>query len=161
MPRQLINLLVFVSFILGALQSSAQSDGTVQSLDLLAGRIQNVLFSLKDPSLSNPSRLQLISSQKAEIELELKGILKQEVRTVDNESLHDSAYEKVDELMLGLSALSILSLEEDGDLINPDSCREAQSYLRMISTAAGEVHPSPAQAPFAQLIRNLCPRSSI
>jgi hypothetical protein len=153
---KLMKPFVVTILCLAGIVGHAQVDRTLSALENVKSRIYSVVSSLRDPNLTNPSRLQLVQFQKSEIENELKEILKREARGLETDEIHDAAYVKIDELMMGLTAISILRLNADQSTIQRDSCDEAQTFLRLVSTVAGEVVQPTSYTPFIQTIQMMC-----
>lgn len=156
MSRQLMNIFFVMAFIFSGLQGHAQTDETMAALDGLKQRIHHILYTLNSADLTNIKRLQIITSQKTELELELKRILQEEKRGLPTDEIHDVTYDQIDQLMLGITALSVLKLNADQLTVQDESCREAQTLLRVLGASI----KSQSGPSYMQVLRKMCVKES-
>ena len=150
MSSKLKNLAMTLMILFGAL--SAHADDTMDALTNLQTRIQGIAQIMADPTLTNPMRLEIVKKHKSQFELELKQIIKREIRDPKTDAIHDAAYDKVDDMMLGMTALSVLKLNPDQVTLQEESYENARGILRIFSQAGGTYIPNPNHAIFIKAI---------
>jgi hypothetical protein len=149
MSRKLIHSILATALLLTS--SFAHADETTDALEALKIKIRNLVSTTSDPSIDNAKKVQIAKSQRPVLELELKQIIQSESRTTDNESIHDTAYDSMDDYMIGVAALSLLELKKDQASVDEISCEKANGMLDMLVKTT-----NPAYMPFKHSIKTMC-----
>lgn len=154
MSRKLIQTVLAITVLSTGL--FAHADATTDSLEALKVKVRNLVSITADATIDIGTKVQIAKAQRPALELELKQIIQREVRTLDNESIHDTAYESMDDYMIGVAALSLLEAKKDLTSADEISCEKANSMMNMLVK-----NSSPAYTPFKQSIKIMCsPKAS-
>ncbi len=150
--------LSFCLLMTGVFSFASPSDPTIDSLTSLQIKIKILATSMLDLKKSNSERLQLLTPAKENLELEMKRILQAEKREISTSALHDQLYDRADDQMIGLTAISLLKLNEDQMTVKDTSCEEARSLLRIFARNEVKFGMGPDHSIFHQAIELMCRR---
>ncbi len=137
---------------------AAQADETLDALSSVQSKVNALAASLLVPSKDNSLQLQIkvLNVEKSKLELEIKQILETEKRDPKTDSIHDEAYDRADDLMLGLTAISLLRVNANDQIATESSCVEARGLLRIFSRTEAKGGSIPNQSAFMQVINLMC-----